>query len=163
MTNAGQRSVYLTAEGRRRLEQRLQGYSEQLQRLQSPPPVDEARDWGDQATQLDSADDLARLSDQIAVLQDTLSRARPLDAGPDDGVVRHGSRVTVRDEQGGARRFKLLDGVELEENPEEVSLDSPMGQALLDRTQGEAVTVHLPSGEQRFTITSVEPYRPPAP
>jgi transcription elongation GreA/GreB family factor len=160
MANAGEQPVFITAEGHRRLEERLREYAEQLQRLKTPGPVDEARDRSDEADALESADDVTRLTDMVAVLEDTLRRARPVAAGPDDGIVRHGSTVLVRDEGGAQHRFKLLDGVEVEANPEEISLDSPVGQALLDRAQGDEMTVSLPHGERRFTILSVGPYRP---
>jgi transcription elongation GreA/GreB family factor len=159
MANAEDAPIYLTPEGQRRLEQRLQDYTEQFQRLRPPAPVDEAQDTIDQADELESADDVARLTDMIAMLQDTLGRARPLGEAPNDGIVRHGSTVIVRDAEGTEHQFKLLDGVEVEAGPEEISLDSPMGRALLNRARGQELTVALPHGEARFTIVSVRPYR----
>jgi transcription elongation factor GreA len=163
-TNEEQRPIYyLSAEGLRRLQQRLQGYRESLRLLQTPPSADEAHDFSDQADTIEEADDAARLADQIALLEQTLSQARPLAAGPDDGVIRQGSSVVLRDARGGQRRFTLLEGIELEADPEEIAIDSPLGRALLGHTAGDAVAVRLPAGEQRFTIVAVEPYRPPTP
>lgn len=160
MANAEDRLIYLTAEGRRRLEERIQEYQAQLRQLQIPPTGDEARDRGDEAGELESADDAARVADLVAELQGTLRDARPLAAGPDDGIVRQGATVVVRDEQGQQRRLRLVDGAEVEANSEDVSLDSPVGQAILGRAQGDEVTVKLPGGESRLTMVSVEPYRP---
>jgi transcription elongation factor GreA len=159
MTGSQERPIVLTARGRARLEERLQGWKEQLETLQAPP-VDEPEDVGDQSIQLEGDDDISRLADMIAALQLTLDRAEPLAAGPEDGVVRQGSTVMLRDDQGQEQRVQLVDGAEVESDLGDVSLDSPVGQAILGHAAGDQVSVHLPSGERRLTLVSVEPYRP---
>ena len=160
MTELRSQPIFLTVEGRERLEQRLRGYLEQLQTLVSPP-VDEAEDSADQSVQLEGSDDRSQLADMISALQHTLDRARPVDLGPDDGVVRLGSTVTLRDARGEERRVQLVDGAEVERGGADVALDSPVGLAIFGRTKSDQVSVRLPSGEQRFTLAAVEPYRPP--
>ncbi len=103
---------------------------------------------------------MARVADQAAALEAILGRARPLAAGPADGVIRQGSTVVLRDAAGGQRRFVLLDGAEVEASPDEVALDAPLGRALLGHAAGDEIAVDLPGGERRFTVVSVEPYRP---
>jgi hypothetical protein len=84
MTRPGeeQRPTYLTEVGRRHLEDRLGEYVAQRARMtaQSTDPTD-VQDSVDQSDRLEAADELARLDDQIAHVQDTLRRALPLPAG----------------------------------------------------------------------------------
>src|SRR5438128_2431948 len=117
MTRPGeeQRPMYLTEVGRRHLEDRLGEYGAQRARLtaQSTDPTD-VQDSVDQSDRLEAADELARLDDQIALVQNTLRRALPLQAGATDGVIRLGSTVQVRDDDQVESSFTLLDPAELE-------------------------------------------------
>src|SRR6266568_5011854 len=116
MTRSGeeQRPMYLTEVGRRHLEDRLGEYGAQRARLtaQSTDPTD-VQDSVDQSDRLEAADELARLDDQIAHVQDTLRRALPLPAGAADGVIRLGSTVRMRDDDRVESSFTLLDAAEL--------------------------------------------------
>jgi transcription elongation factor GreA len=159
MTTSQDSPLFLTERGRARLQQRIQDYAEQVRRLQAPP-ADEPLDAGDQSIQLEGDDNIARIEDMIATLQATLDRAAPLATGPDDGTVRQGSTVVLRNEQGEERRVELVDGAEVESDAGEVSMDSPVGRAILGHAKGEEVAVRIPSGEQKLTLVSVEPYRP---
>src|SRR5713101_4965811 len=92
MTRSGEeRPIYITEVGRRQLEVRLSEYVAQRARLtvRSTDPTD-VLDSVDQSDRLEAADELARLDDQIAHVQDTLRRALPLPAGAADGVIRLG-------------------------------------------------------------------------
>jgi transcription elongation factor GreA len=93
-------------------------------------------------------------------LRALLVRALPLAAGPDDGIVRQGCTVVVRDDAGGERRFQLLDGAEMEDDAAGAAVDSPIGRALIGRSAGDSVAVRAPSGERRLIILSVEQYHP---
>src|SRR5216683_7354014 len=90
MTRSGeeQRPMYLTEVGRRHLEDRLGEYAAQRARLtaQSTDPTD-VQDSVDQSDRLEAEDELGRLDDHIAQVQDTLRRALPLPAGAADGVM----------------------------------------------------------------------------
>jgi len=92
--------MYLTEVGRQHLEDRLGEYVAQRARLtaQSMDPTD-VQDSVDQSDRLEAADELARLDDQIAQVQDTLRCAFPLPAGAADGVMRLGSTVRVCDDE----------------------------------------------------------------
>lgn len=158
-----QRPIYLTAEGRRRLARRLEAYAAELRAAATGSGKDEAEDAVDEATDLEAADQLGQLQDLAATTRAVLARALPLPAGPADGVIRQGSTVQVRDEAGEESAFMLVDGVELDPAAEEVSTDSPVGQALLGCTIGDRVAIATPDGKRMLTILSVTPYRRPAP
>jgi transcription elongation factor GreA len=162
MTRPGEeRPIYLTDVGRRQLENRLSEYVAQRARLTawSTEPTD-VQDSVDQSDRLEAADELARLDDQIAQVQDTLRRATPLPGGGADGVIRLGSTVRVRDDDRGESSFTLVDAAELEWNEEAAAIDSPIGRALIGHQQGDEVIVEAPEGSRRLWVLAVQPYRP---
>jgi transcription elongation GreA/GreB family factor len=153
---------YLTHKGKERLQRRLESYMQQLRTLQAIIPDDiENTEYADQAGHLETEDDIAQLQGMIDRLRSLLARALTLTPGPDDGVVRQGCTVVVRDESG-ERRFQLLDGAEMEDDTAGAAVDSPIGRALLGRSNGDTVAVPTPSGERVLTLTSVEQYKPEA-
>jgi len=70
--------------------------------------------------------------------------------------VGFGSKVRLRDAATEEHLEYLIvfgDYIELDTN--QISMASPIGRALLGRTQGEEVTVSLPRGERTFTIVEL--------
>jgi len=152
-------SLYLTAAGRRRLEEHLAGDLAERDRL-APGDPNEVRDGVDEADRLAAADELARIDERIAATQSILARARPMPTGPEDGVVRLGSTVRVRDDQGESESWTLIDPVEFDEGTNSVAADSPVGSALLGHTAGDRVAVATPDGNRVIEILEVRAYRP---
>jgi transcription elongation factor GreA len=155
-----QRAIHLTEVGRRRLERRLGDYIAQRDRLtaRTADPTD-VLDSVDQSNRLEGADELARLDDQIAQVQDTLRRALRLPSGVADGVIRLGSTVRVRDEYRAESSFILVDAAELEGYEDAAAVDSPMGRALIGHRQGDEVTFETPGGARRLWVLAVDPYQ----
>jgi transcription elongation GreA/GreB family factor len=73
---------------------------------------------------------------------------------PDDIVVRMGSRVRVRDEDGEAE-FAVVPPDEADITANRVSAQSPLGRALLGRRLGDVVRFHAPGGELAVTVVAV--------
>ncbi len=159
MVQADQGPIYLSGEGRTRLEGRLAAYETELQQRDADAGGAEAEDTVDQATDLEAGDDRIRLRGLISAARLVLDRAQPLPSQPDDGVVRQGATVRVRDEARGEEQYRLVDGAELDPAAAEAALDSPVGRALLGRARGDRITIRTPAGERVLTILSVEPYR----
>ncbi len=61
------------------------------------------------------------------------------------GLVRPGSRVAVRDDEGDDE-FVLVHPHDADARAGRISLDSPLGRALLGRSAGEQVVVRAPGG-----------------
>ena len=70
------------------------------------------------------------------------------------GVVRIGSRVCVRDEDGEAE-FRIVEPEDADAYAERVSARSPLGKALLGRRVGEDVRFRAPGGVLCVTVVSV--------
>jgi len=74
---------------------------------------------------------------------------------PEDRVG-FGSRVTVRDtDDGTEEEFKVAFGDDIDFENSEISMESPIGQALLGKEVGEEVSVRLPNGRVNYEIVDL--------
>jgi transcription elongation factor GreA len=107
---------------------------------------------------LAAREDEAILDARIATLEARLAQASIVEHRIRPGVVGIGSVVTLDDTDNGAgARYRLVGSHEAQE-PGDVSISSPVGQALLGRRASETVTVSLPDGRsRRLRIVSVVP------
>lgn len=70
------------------------------------------------------------------------------------GVIRVGSRVRIQDEDGDAL-FEIVDPADADALAERVSVDSPIGRALLGRHVGDLVRFRAPGGVLTVTVVEV--------
>jgi len=160
MAQQSREPVYLTPAGRKRLEDQVARYTKAVDEWRSGgSAAPGGEDRGDAAERLMEADSLAPTQDLLARTQEVLDRALPMPEGPDDGIVRLGSTVTVRDEGGAVSHYMVVDPAEFDDGEAQVSANSPVGRALLGQGCGGQVAVALPEGRQVLTIEAVEPYR----
>lgn len=86
-----------------------------------------------------------------------LSELKELDEQeiPEDRVG-FGSVVTVRDtDDGTEEEFKLAFGDDIDFENSEISMESPIGQALLGKEVGEEVSARLPNGRVSYEIVEL--------
>ena len=95
---------------------------------------------------------------QIDYLRDVLKRAQIIEEDPDLKTVDPGDRVTVWDfEQNNETVFDLVgDSPEVIYGREGISIESPVGQALLGRLVGDVIQVETPDGKVRYCIRKIE-------
>jgi transcription elongation GreA/GreB family factor len=72
-----------------------------------------------------------------------------------EGKVRLGARVKLADEEGNETEYQLVTAEDANPARGAVSVDSPLGRALLGRSAGDDVTVERPRGPAGYTIVSV--------
>lgn len=70
--------------------------------------------------------------------------------------VGFGSQVEVRDSEGEVEVFLITIGDDLDFDSNEISMESPIGQALLGKKPGDVVNVILPSGARELEIVSLQ-------
>jgi transcription elongation factor GreA len=121
----------------------------------------DARGYGDAGANdeyLATREDEAIIDARIATLEATLAQASVVEEQARPGVVGIGSIVTVDDVRSGAgARYRLVGSHEARA-PGDVSIGSPVGQALTGRRSGDRVVVPLPNGRTReLRIASVGP------
>jgi transcription elongation factor GreA len=77
-------------------------------------------------------------------------------SGPSD-MTHVGCRVIVRDlDNAEERQFTLVSPTEVNPKEGKISIASPVGRALLDRTVGDEVEVMVPKGRIRLKIQAIE-------
>jgi transcription elongation factor GreA len=150
--------VTLSAEGRRELEQ-------ELQRLEAERPmiaeqIRQAREQGSDPTEnldlRDAVDSLMRIEARIRELQALLAAAEPLEASLATGAgAQLGVTVTVRLPDGEEATYVLVSPAEAAPRRGRLSVESPIGRALLGANAGDEVVAQTPSGPERLVVLHV--------
>jgi len=73
-----------------------------------------------------------------------------------------GAWVELEDEDGGRARHRIVGPDEFDRAPGYISMDSPLGRALLARSLDDEVVVEAPGGRRTLVIVAVEYEPPPA-
>jgi transcription elongation factor GreB len=72
-----------------------------------------------------------------------------------DGRAYFGAWVTLEDEDGQVVEYQLVGPDEFDVEAGRISIDSPVGKAILGKTCGDEVTVRRPKGDAVFEVTGV--------
>ncbi len=84
---------------------------------------------------------------------EALTVVEPRDRG--DDKVWFGAWVSVEDEHGETAEYQVVGPDEFDPKARRISMDSPMGRALLGKQLGDEVLVRRPRGDAYLTITGV--------
>lgn len=149
--------ITLTRAGYERLERELRI----LEELQNQETADVAEafddtDFGDNAVFYDLVFDKDRLLARIGNLRHVLSRAEVIEDDPEPDRVSPGNQVTVLDlDEDEEVVFNIISAQEVSYGLRGISIESPVGKALLGHTVGEVVEVEVPAGIARYTIRKI--------
>lgn len=138
----------LRTDGRREM-------SERLRETRAGAPPD------DNPALFEAFQEQAQLERRIALLEAHLLGARIAEPDP-TGSAGVGSLLRLRDLETDELVEYTLVGV-MEANPGQgrVSVDAPVGRALIAATSGDVVTVACPNATRRFEVLGVETLAPP--
>lgn len=152
-------SKYITREGERRLREEL----EQLWRIERPKvtqAVAEAAAQGDRSENAEYTYGKRRLREidrRVRFLRKRLDGMVVVDHGPSDrNKVYFGAWITLESDDGEQSRYRIVGPDEFDREPGFISMDSPLGRALLRRSLDEEITVELPGGTRRLVIVEIE-------
>lgn len=99
---------------------------------------------------------LREIDRRIRFLSRRLDLAEVVDPSAQSGdKVLFGATVTVLDENDQSRIYKIVGVDETDAKMGKVSWRSPIGQALLQAREGDAVTLKTPKGEEELVIQTV--------
>jgi transcription elongation factor GreA len=112
-------------------------------------------DLADNAGLAEAIDEQHRLARRIDELQALLAGARIVPP-PRDGTAGIGTRIRVCRAGAEAIEYELVGALEADPRNRRVSIASPVGQALLGRTVGDAVHVQAPGGGRRLEILAID-------
>jgi transcription elongation factor GreA len=141
------RGAALTEDGRRLLEERIGLLSATVEELRSALDDPEFRE--------DSIEGFTRSNQELARLRSLLDGASAVeDLADDPEVVELGDVVAIRLDDGREESYVLVHAAEAPVDDQRISVDAPLGRALLARRVGETVEVTVPIGSYRCTILS---------
>jgi transcription elongation factor GreB len=140
-------SKYITPEGARRLREEL----DHLWRVKRPAvtkAVAEAAAQGDRSENAEyiyGKRQLAEIDRRVRFLRKRLSGIKIVEEKPTDRTkVYFGAWFTLADEEGNEREYRLVGPDETGFAPENISMDSPMGRAVLGKPLGAEIVVRTP-------------------
>jgi transcription elongation factor GreB len=152
-------SKFITADGARRLREEL----EKLWRVERPQvtqAVSEAAAQGDRSENADYIYGKRRLREidsRVRFLRKRLDGMVVVDKPPADPKrVFFGAWVALESEDGRESRYRIVGPDEFDLAPDYISMDSPLGRALLRKALDDEVTVELPGGTSKFVIVTIE-------
>ena len=151
---------YLTQEGYDKLDAELKDLKSRGRR-EIANDISEARAKGDlsENAEYDAAKEAqGHLEDRITKLEDALANARVLDTKDLDlSKVRVLTTVTIPNKNVGKEmKYTLVSANEADFAAGKISVDSPIGKALMGREIGETVNVDVPAGELELEVKNIE-------
>ena len=152
-------SKYATPEGARRLRAEL----DELWLVERPAvtkAVSEAAAMGDRSENAEYIYGKRRLREidrRVRFLRGRLDGLKVVSETPSErSRVFFGAWVTIEGANGGSRRHRIVGPDEFDREPGYVSMDSPLGRALLGKRIGDELEVVLPAGAVTIAITAIE-------
>jgi transcription elongation factor GreB len=99
---------------------------------------------------------LRELDRRLRFLSERLDSLTVMEPRPDPrGRAYFGAWVTVEDQDGEERTYRLVGPDEFDVAAGRISVDAPLGRALLGRREGDAVMVDRPAGTVELAIVRV--------
>ena len=150
---------YYTEEGLNKMRAELQQLKT-VERKAATQAVVEARDKGDlsENAEYDAAREAQALLElRIAKLEDVIANARIIDESQIDLTkVSILTTVKIKNVSNGSQmKYTLVAENEADLKIGKISVDSPIGKALLGKKVGENVEVQVPAGKVTFQITEI--------
>src|SRR5579884_1598738 len=148
--------VLLTRDGLTKLERELDELRT-VRRSEVAERIKYAKDFGDiseNAEYEDAKNEQGMLEGRILVLENMIRNAVIIEEGGDSGEVSVGSAVDVKDEFG-TQTFTIVGPAEVDVASGRISMESPVGKALLGHQVGDSVEVQSPGGARKLKIVKV--------
>ncbi len=152
-------SVYLTREGRDKLEDELR-IMKSIERPKVMQQISDAREKGDlsENAEYDAAKDEQRLLEgRIVKVQQQLAHAMVIDDSQFPAGEAHiGRKVEIEDIDTGRRLSYMLVGeAESDFSAGKISTTSPVGRGLVGHSEGDEVDIKVPAGVKHYRVLKV--------
>ncbi len=151
--------MYLTQDGAEKVRA-------ELEQLKGPARVEIAQrlrsaiqmgDLSENADYHKAKEDQGFLEGRILELEDILKNAIVVDENQiPKGIVSVGAHVTVQEEDYPPETYQLVGAKEADPRNGRISNESPIGQALMGKKEGEIAVAQTPNGEVRMKIIKIE-------
>lgn len=151
----------MTAEKKKMLEDEYYDIKN-VRMKENSEKIKEARAQGDisENAEYDAAkDEQAELAGRMAEIEAILKNAEVVDLSElDTDSINMGSTVKILDiEEDEEMTYRLTGSLEANSEEGTLSIDSPLGAALMKAKTGDIVTVEAPVGELKFKVLDFQP------
>jgi transcription elongation factor GreB len=161
MSEAGdrpRRSNYITPEGLRKLREEVE-FLWKEERPRVTRQVADAAALGDRSENAEYVYGKRRLREidrRLHYLTRRIDELTVIRGAPEDPArVFFGAWVRLEDEAGEIVEYRLVGADEVSVESGTISIDSPVGRALLRRREGDEVMVRLPAGTTTYTVLRI--------
>jgi transcription elongation factor GreB len=158
-TGPSHSSKYITKQGAERLRKELN----ELWRIERPRVTQAVADAAAQGDRSENAEyiygkrRLREIDRRVRFLRLRLTGMVIVERAPaDTSRVFFGAWVTLEGHGGQSARHRIVGPDEFDLEPGYISMDSPLGRALLGKCLDEEISVELPGGARRFIITDID-------
>lgn len=155
---APKRTAYITAEGAKKLRAEL----DELWLVERPRVTQQVADAAAMGDRSENAEyiygkrRLREIDRRLRFLAKRLEEVVVVPATPrTDGKVYFGARVTIEGEDGGEVEYHLVGADEADSRAGRLSIDAPLGKALLGKREGDELAVVRPKGRTTYTVVAV--------
>lgn len=117
-----------------------------------------AREFGDLAENAEyqtARQEQEKNESRIVELEHILANVEVIKAPKGDSQVQLGSTVKLKGKDGKAKEFQVVGTVEADPLAGKISDESPIGQALLGKKEGENVEIKTPAETATYTIADI--------
>ena len=150
-------SKYLTPEGMQKIKKELEELKT-VKRREIAKRLKKAVSFGDLSENADysqAKEDQEMMENRIIELEDIIRSSVIVSKKQNIGIVEIGSIVIL--EQGGKKEeFKIVGSEEADPFKGEISIESPIGLAILNKPKGAEVQVLLPKGTIKYKILQIK-------
>jgi transcription elongation factor GreB len=152
-------SNYVTLAGEQRLREELD-YLWRIERPKVTQAVSEAAAMGDRSENAEYIYGKKRLREidrRVRHLRKRLELLTVVNTPPTDmSKIYFGAWVTLEDEEGTAHRFRLVGPDEIGEAAGYISIDAPLGRALLGKSADTEISIQTPKGHRLWYVVSIQ-------
>lgn len=152
-------SKYITRPGAARMEAELDHLWRVL-RPQVTAAVAAAAAQGDRSENAEytyGKKHLREIDRRVRHLRKRLEDMVVVDQPPSDpSRIFFGAWVRIEDEAGTVRALRIVGPDEFDMDPDFISMDSPLGRALLRKGVDDEITVLLPAGERTYVVLDIQ-------
>ncbi|MFA6457856.1 MAG: transcription elongation factor GreA [Patescibacteria group bacterium] len=155
-----EQETLVTREGLKKLKDELEEL-ENVRRREVASRLKEAISFGDLSENSeyeDAKNEQALVEGRISELKRMIKTAKLITEKKSSGkIVKVGSTVTIQNltDKDAPETYTIVGSTEADPTAAKISNESPIGLAIIDREQGEEVTVAAPAGELKYKIVKV--------
>jgi transcription elongation factor GreA len=145
-------ATLLTPEGYQKLQEEL-NYLRESKRKEVADRLHEAMEGGEliEDAEYEAAkNEQSFVEGRIQELETILANARVIEMNSKHEVAQLGARVTIREDTGDPEEYIIVSSAEANPREGKISVESPIGRALIDHKAGDEITIEAPGGS--FTV-----------